>query len=135
MRAAWCVAKRCSRSNKSYLVNFQWNGPGFLLVSSSYSQIRNSNSVKSAESFGVRTLRCGSEKYTSTWLSQLALTGVYFKRRELVGVTRLGRGFMERGRPGRSWVGALRDGFARRNQSEERPGRPRSIEPSQQRNS
>ena len=51
------------------------------------------------------------------------------KREEVIGVTQLGRGFMERGRPGRSWVGALRDVFARRNQSKERPGRPRSIRP------
>ena len=29
------------------------------------------------------------------------------KREEVIGVTQLGRGIMERGRPGRSWVGAL----------------------------
>src|SRR5260370_26345907 len=77
--AASRLAKRCRRSNRSYLVNFQSNGFGCLFVSSSYSLIRNSNSCKFTESFGVRTFLCSSEKYTSTWLSQLACTGVCTK--------------------------------------------------------
>src|SRR5262249_38510769 len=73
--AASLLANRCRRSNRSYLVNLQANGFGSLFVSSSYNFIRNSSSCKFAESFGVRTFLCNREKYTSTWLSQLACTG------------------------------------------------------------
>src|SRR3954468_17186284 len=75
LAAASLLANRCRRSNRSYLVNLQSNGFGCLFVNSSYNFIRNSSSCKLVESFGVRTFLCSSEKYTSTWLSQLACTG------------------------------------------------------------